>query len=85
MKKLFGSRKVLTSGTVVSAPNVKIIFTKAPFVQYEQLLLDKNFTQYPETIMLFKRILRMGAQKTPIQKIYEINVGQDSLNIDFLG
>ena len=27
----------------------------------------------------------MGAQKTPIQKTYEINVGQDSLDIDFLG
>ena len=25
----------------------------------------------------------MGAQKTPIQKTYEINVGQDSINIDF--
>ena len=27
----------------------------------------------------------MGVQKTPIQKTYEINVGQDSINIDFLG
>ena len=27
----------------------------------------------------------MGAQKTPTQKTYEINVGQDSLDIDFLG
>ena len=27
----------------------------------------------------------MSAQKTPIQKTYEIKVGQDSLNIDFLG
>ena len=27
----------------------------------------------------------MGTQKTPIQKSYEINIGQDSLNIDFLG
>ena len=27
----------------------------------------------------------MGVQKTPIQKTYEINVGQDSLDIDFLG
>ena len=26
----------------------------------------------------------MGAQKTPIQKTY-INVGQDSMDIDFLG
>ena len=27
----------------------------------------------------------MSAQKTPIQKTYEINIGQDSINIDFLG
>ena len=27
----------------------------------------------------------MGVQKTPIQKIYEIRVGSDSLSIDFLG
>ena len=27
----------------------------------------------------------MGAQKTPIQKTYEINVGQNSINTDFLG
>ena len=27
----------------------------------------------------------MGAQKTPIQKTYEINVGQDSINNNFLG
>ena len=35
--------------------------------------------------MVSKKILRMDAQKAPIQKTYEINVGQDSLNIDFLG
>ena len=35
--------------------------------------------------MVSKRILRMGAQKIPTQKTYEINVDQDSLNIDFLG
>ena len=27
----------------------------------------------------------MGTQKTLIQKTYEINVGQDSLDINFLG
>ena len=32
-----------------------------------------------------QKILRMGAQKTLIQKTYEINVGQDSIDIDFLG
>ena len=27
----------------------------------------------------------MGAQNTPIQNNYEINVGHDSLGVDFLG
>ena len=35
--------------------------------------------------MVSKKILRIGAQKIPIQKTYEINVGTDSINIDFLG
>ena len=35
--------------------------------------------------MVSKKILRMGAQKTPIQKTYEIQIGSDSLNVEFLG
>ena len=35
--------------------------------------------------MVSKKILRMGTQKAPLQKTYEINVGQDSLNINFIG
>ena len=35
--------------------------------------------------MVSKKIIRMGAQKTPIQKTYEIKQGSDSLNIEFLG
>ena len=65
-------------------PDRKIIFTKAAFIQYEQLLLDKNFRQYLETMMVSKKILRMETQKSPIQKTYEINVGADSMEIDFL-
>ena len=59
MKKIFESRKVLAAVSAIPALDVKVIFTKAPFVQYEQLLLDKNFKQYLETIMV---------HKTPIQK-----------------
>ena len=84
MKKLFESRKVLGSTAALPTLNAKIIFTKAPFTQYEQILLDKNFRQYLET-MISKKILRMSAQRTPIQKTYEMNTGQDSLNIGFLG
>ena len=86
MTRLFESRKVLSSSTT-SAPaqDAEILFTRAPFIQYEQILLDKNFRQHLETIMVSKKIIRMGAQKTPIQKNYEIKEGSDSLNVEFLG
>ena len=85
MKKIFESRKVLALGTAIQAPDAKIVFTEPSFIQYEQILLYKNFRQYLETIMASKKILRMATQKTPIQKTCNINVGQDSLDIDFLG
>ena len=83
MQQLFESRKVIT-GVATLDPDTKIIITKTAFIQYEQLLLDKNFRQYLETIMVSKKILRMETQKSPIQKTYEINVGADSIEIDFL-
>ena len=45
MKRLFESRKDLATGSALPTPDVKIIFTKAPYIQYEQILLDKNFRQ----------------------------------------
>ena len=85
MDKLFESRKVLAASTAIPDVDVEILFIRAPFVQYEQILLDKNFRQHLETIMVPKKVLRMGAQKRPIQKTYEINTGSDSLNVEFLG
>ena len=55
MKRLFESRKVLASGTALPTPDAKIIFTKAPYIKYEQILLDKNFRQYLKTIMVSKK------------------------------
>ena len=63
MEKLFESRKVLAANAAISEVDAEIIFTRAQFVQYEQILLDKNFRQHLETIMVSKKILRMGAQK----------------------
>ena len=42
MKKLFESRKLLATGAALPTPDAQIIFTKAPYIQYEQILLDKN-------------------------------------------
>ena len=66
MKRLFEPWKVLAAGTAITAPDAKGIFTKALFIQYEQILLDKNFRQYLKTIMVSKKNLRMGVQKIPI-------------------
>ena len=85
MEKLFESRKVLAANATIPEVDTEIIFTRAPFIQYEQILLHKNFRQHLETIMVSKKILRMGAQKTPIQKTYEIKKGSNSLNVEFLG
>ena len=82
MKKLFESNKKVTA---TGTPDAKVIFTKAHFLQYKQFLLDAKFRQYFETITVSKKILRMGGQKTPIQKTYEISTGSDSINTDFLG
>ena len=68
MNKLFESRKLLNPGVAIPAADAQIIFTKAPFIQHEQILLDKNFRQYLERIMVSKKILRMGAQKHPYKK-----------------
>ena len=35
--------------------------------------------------MVLKKVLLMGARKTPLQKTYEISKGADSLNVEFLG
>ena len=65
--------------------NAQIVFLKAPFIQYEQILLTKNFRQYLETIMLLSKVLRMGIQKTPYQKTYELQMGPEEFTVDFKG
>ena len=59
----------------IGAPDAQIVFLKAPFIQYEQILLTKSFRQYLKTIILSSKVLRIGIQKTPYQKIYELQTG----------
>ena len=65
MNKLFESRKVLASTTtMIPSSETEIIFTKAPFIQYEQILLDKNFRQHLETILISKKNNKNWSTKT---------------------
>ena len=59
------------------------MFVKAPFLQYEQLLLTKNFRQCLE--MLSSKVLRMVIQKASYQKFYELQIGMLEFTVDFKG
>ena len=54
--------------TAIGVPDAQIIFPKLPFLQYEQFLLDKNFRQYLETIMVSKKNLKDGHAKNTYSK-----------------
>ena len=69
----------------IGAPDAQIVFVRSPDVQYGQILLTKNFRQYLETIMLSSKVLRMGIQKTPYQKTYELQAGSQEFTVDFKG
>ena len=69
MRKLSETTKTVTT---IGMPNAQIILTKSLFIQYEQFLLVKNFRQYLETILFSSKVLRIGIQKTPYQKTYEM-------------
>ena len=56
-------------------PDVQVVLLKALMIQYEQLPLDTNFRQYLETILFSAKVLRMGVQKTPYQKTYDLRAG----------
>ena len=71
--------------TSPGTPDAQTIFSKAPFVQYKQILLSKNFRQYLETTMLSSKVLRMGIEKTPYQKTYELQAGSQEFTVDFKG
>ena len=55
MNKIFEPKKLLAAGVAVPNADAQVIFIKAPFLQYKQMLLDKNFRQYLETIMVSKK------------------------------
>ena len=80
IKILFELKKKVTA---ISLADAQIVFLKAPFIQYEQMLLSKSFKQYLETIMLLSKVLRMGIQKTPYQKTYEFQRRSQEFMEDF--
>ena len=70
LKKLFG-----TNPNDVTNLDAEIIFTDAPFIQYEQIKLNNNFIAYSESSLLLENNLRTGINpiKNHIKLIQEAN------------
>ena len=63
MDKLFESRKVLAANSAIPDADAEIMFTRAPFIQYQQFLLNKNFRQHLKTIIISKKNTENGRTK----------------------
>ena len=69
MEKLFESRKALAANAAIPQVDAEIIFTTAPFIQYEQILLDKNFRQHLETNDIEKNIANGSSKNTDTKNL----------------
>ena len=60
--------QIKKKATAIGASHAPIVFARAPFIQYLQILLTKNFRRFLETIMLSSKVLHMGIQKSTVPK-----------------
>ena len=80
MKNLFG-----TNANNAANLDAEIIFTDAPFIQYQQIKLDNNFRTYLESSLLLENNLRTRIQNIAYQKSYEIDTGSQFRVVDSRG
>ena len=82
LKKLFETNKKVAN---IGTTDEQIVLLKAPYFQYEKIILAKNFRQYLESILFLAKVLRMGLQRTPYLKMYELQTGTQDFSVDFIG
>ena len=52
-----------------------------PFIQYRQIKLDDMFRMYYETVLIPRKVFRMGVQKALYQKSFELGVSVQSYDL----
>ena len=92
LSKLFESKAKLANKTNGQAadlpttdPDANIYFNLTPYIQYEIFKLNDTFDAYLRKAFQSKRILRTGIKPSPYQKSYEVNVGTQSVVVEFKG
>ena len=65
--------------------DAQIIFHDTSYISYPQITLDDNFLAYFNTTLRSRSALRTGVILSPYQQNFEINVGTQSLKVNFRG
>ena len=82
------NRSFETNAKLENIPNetdTQIIFHDMLYISYPQITLDDNFLAYLNSILRSRSALRTVIILSPYQQSFEINVGTQSLNINFRG
>ena len=92
LSKLFESKAKLPNKTNGQAadlpttdPDANIYFNSTRYIQYEIFKLNDTFNAYLRKALQSKRVLRTGIKPSPYQKSYEVNVGTQSVVVEFKG
>ena len=92
LSKLFESKAKLANKTNGQAadlpttdPGANIYFNSTPYIQYEIFKLNDTFDAYLRKALQSKRVLRTSIKPSPYQKSYEVNVGTQSVVVEFKG
>ena len=82
MNRLF---KTNAKTDVPNEHDAQIIFIDMPQVSYSQITLDDNFLGYFSGILRSRGALKTGVTSSPYQQRFEINIGTQSLKVNFRG
>ena len=85
MQRLFQTNINQAANSILSTVDASIVFTSAPYILYEQFILENNFRTYLEGTMISKHVLRAGIKPTPYQKSVELVTGTESRVVNFQG
>ena len=78
MQKLFETNINQSTDALPMSIDTDVIFTGAPYIMYEQFVLDNNFKTYLEGTMQSKDVLRIRIKPTPYQELFELVRGTES-------
>ena len=70
---------------IPATPDAQVIYHDTPYISYQQISLDENFQAYFNATLRSKKALRTGVQFSPYQQSFEVNVGTQTINVNFQG